>query len=434
MKKLYTLLCAVAVTALAAGAAAPKLQRVFDVNSRAAAVTEVAAAKAAVVKEAKAPAKAAATVDDILGTYKSTARCILQGGTDLNTVATVVFEEGKVYIVDLLSGIDIEGTFDAATQTITCPAVNYGKNQQGYDIVFCEAHWNEAGTQPVTNISGDVVFHVTETGLAFAEPYDEMLCVAAVQDGSVKGWFDLYDQLDMVKFNIDEQWESTGLKVKYNEVMIFPAFDEPAEELEVTLMRNKMDDKAFALLNPYAGFYDMASNVTYDKAYNRYYVFHLLDNNAVWFENFNTGVMLTQDGETAEIGVNFQVAGMCASYGGETVYGVYPQSFATYNPADGTITCAATSPLPVSSTETKDLYNFLVTWNGEIVDAGNTDGDFKISGLPNLAGVKDIMAGEAVDADAPVEYFNLQGVRVAEPAAGLYIRRQGKNVSKVVIR
>ena len=38
------------------------------------------------------------------------------------------------------------------------------------------------------------------------------------------------------------------------------------------------------------------------------------------------------------------------------------------------------------------------------------------------------------DENAPVEYFNLQGVRVAEPENGLYIRRQGKNVSKVFVK
>ena len=41
---------------------------------------------------------------------------------------------------------------------------------------------------------------------------------------------------------------------------------------------------------------------------------------------------------------------------------------------------------------------------------------------------------EAADSEAPVEYYNLQGVRVDEPAAGLYIRRQGNKVSKVYIR
>lgn len=36
--------------------------------------------------------------------------------------------------------------------------------------------------------------------------------------------------------------------------------------------------------------------------------------------------------------------------------------------------------------------------------------------------------------DAAAEYFNLQGVRVAEPADGIFIRRQGNDVKKVVIR
>ncbi len=39
------------------------------------------------------------------------------------------------------------------------------------------------------------------------------------------------------------------------------------------------------------------------------------------------------------------------------------------------------------------------------------------------------------DADAPVEYFNLQGVRVANPEAGqLVIKRQGSTVTKIVVR
>lgn len=38
-----------------------------------------------------------------------------------------------------------------------------------------------------------------------------------------------------------------------------------------------------------------------------------------------------------------------------------------------------------------------------------------------------------VDADSEVEYFNLQGVRVVNPAPGIYIRRQGHKVEKVVL-
>jgi hypothetical protein len=38
------------------------------------------------------------------------------------------------------------------------------------------------------------------------------------------------------------------------------------------------------------------------------------------------------------------------------------------------------------------------------------------------------------DENAPVEYFNLQGVRVSNPANGLYIRRQGSKSSKILIK
>ena len=38
------------------------------------------------------------------------------------------------------------------------------------------------------------------------------------------------------------------------------------------------------------------------------------------------------------------------------------------------------------------------------------------------------------DQDAVVEYYNLQGVRVAEPQNGLYIRRQGNTATKVLVK
>ena len=46
------------------------------------------------------------------------------------------------------------------------------------------------------------------------------------------------------------------------------------------------------------------------------------------------------------------------------------------------------------------------------------------------AGVNDI----AVDANAPAEYFDLQGRRVANPENGIYIVRQGSKVTKQVIK
>ena len=62
-----------------------------------------------------------------------------------------------------------------------------------------------------------------------------------------------------------------------------------------------------------------------------------------------------------------------------------------------------------------------------IAETGTT---FTLYADPSAAGIEDIV----IDENAPVEYFNLQGVRVANPENGLYIVRQGKNVTKQIIR
>ena len=50
--------------------------------------------------------------------------------------------------------------------------------------------------------------------------------------------------------------------------------------------------------------------------------------------------------------------------------------------------------------------------------------------LPKQTGINDITVDNA---NAPVEYFNLQGVRVDNPTSGVYIRRQGNQTEKIVI-
>lgn len=77
-------------------------------------------------------------------------------------------------------------------------------------------------------------------------------------------------------------------------------------------------------------------------------------------------------------------------------------------------------------------------WIGMGKDSNTSDGYYQPWGYQSLLqwdeneGVK----GMAVDADlnAPVEYFNLQGIRVANPTNGLYIVKQGKKAHKEVIR
>lgn len=64
-----------------------------------------------------------------------------------------------------------------------------------------------------------------------------------------------------------------------------------------------------------------------------------------------------------------------------------------------------------------------------IKGASFIQGSFKKANPADFQGIADIEA----DNDAPVEYYNLQGIRVAEPAPGqIVIRRQGSKVTKVI--
>ena len=56
--------------------------------------------------------------------------------------------------------------------------------------------------------------------------------------------------------------------------------------------------------------------------------------------------------------------------------------------------------------------------------------NIKISYKKNgTSGIDDITVNEE---NAPVEYYNLQGVRVENPENGIFIRRQGNNITKCV--
>ncbi|MDE5989931.1 MAG: hypothetical protein K2H17_11115 [Duncaniella sp.] len=76
--------------------------------------------------------------------------------------------------------------------------------------------------------------------------------------------------------------------------------------------------------------------------------------------------------------------------------------------------------------------------SGSWVAASSSKGYFNlVTTIPASAdqsGIDSIVT-DTVDENAPVEYYNLQGLRINEPAAGqIVIRRQGSKVSKILVR
>lgn len=74
----------------------------------------------------------------------------------------------------------------------------------------------------------------------------------------------------------------------------------------------------------------------------------------------------------------------------------------------------------------KTLFKYSV----KAVDADNNKSVASNAVLVDLtmSGVEDVMVD---DNDTPVEYYNLQGIKVSDPVSGVYIRRQGSHVEKV---
>lgn len=73
---------------------------------------------------------------------------------------------------------------------------------------------------------------------------------------------------------------------------------------------------------------------------------------------------------------------------------------------------------------------------GELLKVRSTASDDNIAQLlfPEDGVVTRIESVVADGAEAPAEWFDLQGRRVAEPANGLYIRRQGRTATKVLVK
>lgn len=62
------------------------------------------------------------------------------------------------------------------------------------------------------------------------------------------------------------------------------------------------------------------------------------------------------------------------------------------------------------------------------------DGDTEVLSEPAIYENAAIDGVETDATDAPVEYYNLNGVKVVNPSNGIFIRRCGTDVRKVIIK
>ncbi len=409
MKKLYTLLCAVAVTAMAASAAAPKLQRSVMTDRQL--NTEVSVNKAyAATTAAKptlkmnAPAKAALEYGDITGEYLFCGAYVgepaplalnakVAKGAAENEYTIEITDMGSKQLKATVAEEDVkfsDGTYKVPVLSIAGNGTQLFAEAQGSKFYFWTVGYTDKGFVRYSDdfqlmvIDGELIpmynygigWLSTEgrgNGQATTEPY-KVNALAATSAAGNTGYSDLEENL----------YAAYGSATKTITLVGVAGFGTP--------VKVAYDDDMEAYV---------ARGVTIYKAYN-------------------------DDDQSDNTVYDIDIWSSLPAAGNQEAgyYGVLV--FASMSDNEYTFLQSPYEFVGMCNTEVAAMQGWWFKYKDYTV---------RMPLLSSIdAGVKDINTDAAVDADAPVEYFNLQGVRVAEPAAGLYIRRQGKTVSKVVIR
>ena len=212
--------------------------------------------------------------------------------------------------------------------------------------------------------------------------------------------------------NADE-WETLG-RGHWQEGIVSPHIDGiTMTQLNVDIEKHKTIEGYYRLVNPLAEHPFLKDYLVDDPEHQHYIYINATDPEAVYLEASEIGLQ-TPNGQSAV----WSYAGMRIADGYDVDYLKPYGFFGTL--VDGVIT------IP----DNMLLYAETNYFGGRFVTSGDR---FKVDlyhEIPGSSGIDDIM----ISNEGEVEYFNLQGVKVNNPGAGLYIRRQGGKTTKEIIR
>lgn len=428
MKKFYTLALAVLCTVLAAGATAHdfcKEVSVFPKNQSARPAKKHVLADVLRVKTA-APA-AEEERGSIIGDFDWLYTSLIGGGGDSQGVAQIypseIAQDSIVIFFDYDFGV-VAG-YDEATGTVSIPANQYlgpfGTNQGTVDVYFYHAVINDAGTGfDFVDAPLEATFDGSE--LVF-DPYD---CIA-FGNTELGGYFVFAAFNSMISATDEwvdnmplEGWEFYSYSTFVDPwLMIGVMGIDPAElPYDVVVERNVDVEGLYRIVNPYG-----ESSPIYEVNMNTsgagYIVFSVADPDFVTVQPLVFSGM--NDGYDQYLCTN--VEGFYSVLGGfskEEIIGAGILSgVSDYDEEKQQVTFRN---VVFSTKKTPDeLYN----WGDEIQPDGSLT-------LAVLTGVDSV----AVDGNAAPVYYNLQGLRVDNPADGQILIKQqnGKAVKVRIVR
>lgn len=444
MKKLYTLSLAVAV-ALSTSAAQRQTVATTQLtlpgqtmNFRTiAAGAKLEAAGVSKIKKAPTPG---ATVADYTGTYDWAYENLLNGaGPNPELIITVTnTETGAATISGLPQDYVLSATFDLEAGTLTIP----NKQDLGPDHNGDANYFYLKGVTSTGNIvegASDVAATVgTIDGNKITFPTLDIWAIGDYNDETLGYWMMTYrNSFELQDPNVDpnEGWTSQG-NATLTDGWLIPCFttdDQRTMTYEVELQKKDDAEGVYRLVDPYHGNFPYAMYNTSTKV--GYIQFNVSDPDHVTFEAVPAGFANGQIGVTEFYCLNtlsllagayeMNPADVADILGDQIPYTTYK---------DGIVT--------LTSTEVDGTWNNDACFgiqNDPFGGYGWTSDDNKSCNMFAkivFPGVTDAISNVTVsDSDAPVRYYNLQGVELAMPAAGsVVIRVQGDKAVKTIVK
>ncbi len=321
--------------------------------------------------------------------------------------------EGEFAIA--LPGADVKDYALNVSSTSLCGTTGIAFNKVGADIASVKATvlpgYYPGGNEnyAIVAANGDAINAQTGSAIGVTlsgRDLTTVLLAALDAEGNVKKGAALY----FVGTEDTDTWTSVGTAT-YNEVLLAADWGVDEEEISVDVEESTTTPGLYRLAAPYANHsYFGVAALTHD--HTHYIYVNASNPNKVYVEPSVLGLGFSSYGEV----YMWSLAHYYTTAGYESLaeqYGLFGKK------TDNEITMPqGTLVLGYSYDNNGDFYSI------------DNEGDFKIT-LSGGAGVGNI---SVADENAPVEYFNLQGVRVANPENGLFIVKQGGSVSKQVIR
>lgn len=403
MKKFYSIVAVAALSCTVAFAATRQQAATFTLKTAKAALTENVSKNIAVApKFAKAPAKAAAMAD-LAGAYDWAFENLLEGAEPSPELVITIDDEatGAATISGFPQNYSVSATIDLTAGTVTIPNnQNLGPDSFGDTNYFYLKAFNAAGTALVDGATSAASTVGTINGTTITFPADEIWAIGD-PDAEDLGWWSMTCENELTKQAPREEFG--GATVSGD--MFFTGFGKTPADYQVTVYRSE-DKNTYTVKNPLKGLYTAVGWTTSESPDM---VMDASDPDNVVIPLFSTGIN-----------------------GGATdgLYYGLSDSFINEDPADTEeelrITLTTDGSDMVFNIPTKAMYLYAST--SKKVYYGNNQ-PITIT-IPNAAAGINGVEAEATNV-APV-YYNLQGVRVAQPQNGLFIEVRGNKAVKVI--